>query len=141
MRGLADVKRSLKELSKPIMGGMDIDVMVIESLSLTDNDFDLIAEFRGLYNSGFSAEEIEDMMGSESYDMTIAIIQRVEEATKLLTIPPLKKMVPTPKYRKRLVVELGTNLLCAPTIDKKREAEVIDIWDDTEGVDEDVDLE
>lgn len=73
MRGLADVKRSLKEIKKP-MDNQDFDVMVLDSL--TDNEFGLIAEFRELYKAGFTAEEIEDMMGSESYNMAIAVAQK-----------------------------------------------------------------
>lgn len=133
MKGIADVKRSLKEISRPIMGGMDLDVLVFDSLS--DNELDLLKELSGLCKSGFSAEEIEDMMGSESYELAIAVAQKVEETVKLLTAPPLKKMVPRPKYRKRLVDDLGANLMCAPTINKNR---IIDHYDD---VDEESDID
>ena len=117
MRGLADIKKSLLEISKPIMGGMAIDVMVLDALP--DNEFGLIAEFMELHKAGFSSEEIEDMMGSESYEMAIAVAQKVNETVELLTAPPMIKLAKA----------------------KKRKLEVVDLCDDDEGVDEDVDLE
>lgn len=114
MKGLADVKKSLKELSKPIMGGMDIDVMVLDALP--DNEFGLISEFQELHKAGFSAEEIEDMMGSESYNMAIAVAQKVNETVERLTAPPLIKLAKA----------------------KKRKLEVVDLCDDSdEDIDED----
>lgn len=117
MKGIADVKRSLKEISMPIMGGMDIDVMVLDALP--DNEFGLISEFMELHKAGFSAEEIEDMMGSESYEMAVAVAQKVNETVELLTAPPMIKLAKA----------------------KKRKAEIIDLCDDDEDVDDDVDLE
>lgn len=118
MKGIADVKKSLKEISRPIMGGMDIDVMVLDALP--DNEFGLISEFHELHKAGFSAEEIEDMMGSESYEMAIEVAQKVNETVELLTAPPMIKLAKA----------------------KKRKAEVIDLYaeDDVEEIDID-DLE
>lgn len=96
------------------MDNQDFDVMVLDSL--TDNEFGLIEEFRELYKAGFNAEEIEDIMGSESFSMAIAIMQRVEETIERLTTPPMIKLAKA----------------------KKRKLEVIDLCEDSdEEIDED----
>ena len=112
MSSLKTLQKRVDELEKPIMGGMDIDVFVLDSLS--DNEIDLLADLRGLYKAGFSAEEIEVMMKPGTYEMAIEVAQKVNETVELLTAPPL--------------IKIGKA--------KKRKLEVVDLCDDS---DEDID--
>lgn len=103
MSSLKTLQKRVDELEKPIMGGMDIDVFVLDSLS--DNEIDLLAELRGLYKAGFSAEEIEVMMKPGTYEMAIEVAQKVNETIELLTAPPLIK-IGKAKKRKAEIIDL-----------------------------------
>jgi hypothetical protein len=99
MKGLADIRRSLDGLENIIspIGAMDPEVYVLDLL--TDNELGLVSEYRELYKAGFDTEEIRGMMGSESFDLAIAVMQKVNDDLERLTVPPERKLVAKPKMR------------------------------------------
>jgi propanediol dehydratase large subunit len=92
-------------LERPAMSTMDPDVFVLDSL--TDKEFDLIQELREICKAGYDEERAREMMGSESYDSAIAVIQKVEEESEKLTMHPLRKLAAPVKYRKHMGDGLG----------------------------------
>ena len=99
MKGLADIRRSLDGLENIIspIGAMDPEVYVLDLL--TDNELGLVSEYRELYKAGFDTEEIRSMMGSESFEMAVATMQKVDREIARLTIPPSRKLVSKKKTR------------------------------------------
>jgi len=72
-------------------------MIVLDSLS--NNDLGLLSEYRELHAAGFDTEEVRDMMGSESFEMAVAVMQKVDREIARLTIPPSRKLVAKPKMR------------------------------------------
>ena len=99
MKGLADIRRSLDGLENIIspIGAMDPEVYVLDLL--TDNELGLVSEYRELYKAGFDTEEIRSMMGNDSFEMAIAVMQKVNDDLERLTMPPVRKLVAKPKMR------------------------------------------
>jgi hypothetical protein len=107
MKGLADIRRSLDGLENIIspIGAMDPEVYVLDLL--TDNELGLVSEYRELYKAGFDTEEIRSMMGSESFEMAIAVMQKVNDDLERLTVPPVRKLVAKPKMRAAIDSGIG----------------------------------
>jgi hypothetical protein len=107
MKGLADIRRSLDGLENIIspIGAMDPEVYVLDLL--TDNELGLVSEYRELYKAGFDTEEIRSMMGSESFEMAIAVMQKVNDDLERLTMPPVRKLVAKPKMRAAIDSGIG----------------------------------
>ena len=107
MKGLADIRRSLNGLENIIspIGAMDPEVYVLDLL--TDNELGLVSEYRELHAAGFDTEEIRSMMGSESYGLAIAVMQKVNDDLERLTMPPVRKLVAKPKMRAAIDSGIG----------------------------------
>lgn len=107
MKGLADIRRSLDGLENIIspIGAMDPEVYVLDLL--TDNELGLVSEYRELHAAGFDTEEIRSMMGSESYGLAIAVMQKVNDDLERLTMPPVRKLVAKPKMRAAIDSGIG----------------------------------
>ena len=107
MKGLADIRRSLDGLENIIspIGAMDPEVYVLDLL--TDNELGLVSEYRELHAAGFDTEEIRSMMGSESFEMAIAVMQKVNDDLERLTMPPVRKLVAKPKMRAAIDSGIG----------------------------------
>jgi len=75
--------------------------------NLSDNDLGLLSEYRELHAAGFDTEEIRSMMGSESFEMAIAVMQKVNADLERLTMPPVRKLVAKPKMRAAIDSGIG----------------------------------
>ena len=53
-----------------------LDVLALEIL--TDSELGILEEYLGLYHSGFSPDEMRDMMSPDVYDQALSIRQMVE---------------------------------------------------------------
>ena len=96
MRSLNSLEKRIEALEIPMAG---IDPLEIIINNLSDNDLGLLSEYRELHLAGFDTEEIRSMMGSESYDLAIAVMQKVNADLERLTVPPVRKLVAKPKMR------------------------------------------
>ena len=86
MRSLNSLEKRIEALESSIPFGADPLEFAISNLS--DNDLGLLSEYRELHVAGFDTEEVRDMMGSESYDLAIAVMQKVNDDLERLTAPP-----------------------------------------------------
>ena len=53
-----------------------LDVLALEIL--TDSELGILEEYLGLYHSGFTDDEIQDMMSQDVYNQALSIRQMVE---------------------------------------------------------------
>ena len=97
MRSLNSLEKRIEALESSIPFGADPLEFAISNLS--DNDLGLLSEYRELHVAGFDTEEVRDMMGSESYDLAIAVMQKVNDDLERLTVPPSRKLVAGKKMR------------------------------------------
>ena len=104
MRSLNSLEKRIEALEIP-MAGIDPLQLIINNLS--DNDLGLLSEYRELHAAGFDTEEVRDMMGSESYGLAIAVMQKVNDDLERLTIPPVRKLVAKPKMRAAIDSGIG----------------------------------
>jgi len=51
---------------------------------LSDNELGVLEEFYSLMRAGFSLEEIEDMLGPETYEVVMAVIEKADTEYKRL---------------------------------------------------------
>ena len=73
---------------------------------LNDNELGLIEEYRSLCKAGFMQEEIRDMMQSESYEMAVDAIQKVDQELQRLTAPPVRQSIANVSKRKKRGLEI-----------------------------------
>ena len=104
MRSLNSLEKRIEALEIP-MAGIDPLQLIINNLS--DNDLGLLSEYRELHAAGFDTEEVRDMMGSESYGLAIAVMQKVNADLERLTMPPVRKLVAKPKMRAAIDSGIG----------------------------------
>ena len=104
MRSLNSLEKRIEALEIP-MAGIDPLQLIINNLS--DNDLGLLSEYRELRLAGFDNEEVRDMMGSESFEMAIAVMQKVNADLERLTMPPVRKLVAKPKMRAAIDSGIG----------------------------------
>ena len=97
MRSLSSLEKRIEVLESAIPFGADPLEFAINNLS--DNELGLLSEYRELHAAGFDTEEVRDMMGSESYGLAIAVMQKVNADLERLTVPPVRKLVAKPKMR------------------------------------------
>lgn len=64
----------------------DLDVMALDILN--DNELGLVSEFVALSNAGFSSEQLESMMGHDSYLAAVAAIEKANQEHDRLMTPP-----------------------------------------------------
>lgn len=100
----------MEVLERPAMSTRDPDVFVLDSL--TDKEFDLIQELRGICKAGYDEERAREMMGSESYYMAIATIQKVDKDLEKLTMPPMRKVAAKSKKREKSSMEFDYESKC-----------------------------
>jgi hypothetical protein len=96
LKNLSNLERRVEALEIH-MAGLDPLEFAIDSLR--DNEIGLLSEYRELHLAGFTAEEVRGMMGSESYDLAIAVMQSVDSEIVRLTMPPSRKLVAKKKMR------------------------------------------
>lgn len=97
MRSLNSLEKRIEALESSIPFGADPLEFAIGKLS--DNELGLLSEYRELYLAGFTVEEIRKMMGGDSFEMAIAVMQKVNDDLERLTMPPVRKLVAKPKMR------------------------------------------
>jgi phosphoenolpyruvate carboxylase len=97
VRSLNSLEKRIEALESSIPFGADPLEFAISNLS--DNDLGLLSEYRELHVAGFDTEEVRDMIGSESYDLAIAVMQKVNDDLERLTAPPSRKLVAGKKMR------------------------------------------
>ena len=97
LSSLKSLEKRIETLETTIPFGADPLMIVLDSLS--NNDLGLLSEYRELHAAGFDTEEVRDMMGSESYGLAIAVMQKVNDDLERLTMPPVRKLVAKPKMR------------------------------------------
>ena len=97
MRSLNSLEKRIDALESSIPFGADPLEFAISNLS--DNDLGLLSEYRELHLAGFTVEEIRGMMGSESFEMAVATMQKVDREIARLTVPPVRKLVSKKKTR------------------------------------------
>ena len=104
MRSLNSLEKRIEALEIPMAG---IDPLEIIINNLSDNDLGLLSEYRELHLAGFDTEEIRSMMGSESYDLAIAVMQKVNDDLERLAVPPVRKLVAGKKMRAAIDSGIG----------------------------------
>ena len=97
MSSLSSLEKRIEVLESAIPFGADPLQLIINNLS--DNDLGLLSEYRELHLAGFTVEEIRGMMGSESFEMAVATMQKVDREIARLTVPPVRKLVSKKKTR------------------------------------------
>ena len=105
MSSLKSLEKRIETLETTIPFGADPLMIVLDSLS--NNDLGLLSEYRELHAAGFDTEEVRDMMGSESYGLAIAVMQKVNADLERLTVPPVRKLVAKPKMRAAIDSGIG----------------------------------
>lgn len=92
-------------LERPMVGENDPLEFAISNLS--DNDLGLLSEYRELHLAGFAVEEIRSMMGIESFEMALDVMQKVNDDLERLTVPPVRKLVAGKKMRAAIDSGIG----------------------------------
>ena len=105
MSSLKSLEKRIEVLESAIPFGADPLQLIINNLS--DNDLGLLSEYRELLGAGFDNEEVRDMMGSESYDLAIAVMQKVNDDLERLAAPPVRKLVAGKKMRAAIDSGIG----------------------------------
>ena len=91
MISLGSLEKRLSVLERPYHADIDLDELEVRAFeALTDNELGLLEEFYSLQQSGFSASEIESMMGEESYHAALAAVEKADLEYKRLTAPPAR---------------------------------------------------
>jgi len=93
---IRSLEHRVEALERPIVG---IDPLEIAIDRLSDNELGLLSEYRELYLAGFAEEEIRDMMGSDSFEMALDVMQKVDRDLERLTVPPVRQLVAGKKTR------------------------------------------
>ena len=96
MINIRSLEHRVEALERPIVG---IDHLEIAIDRLSDNELGLLSEYRELYLAGFAEEEIRDMMGSDSFEMALDVMQKVDRDLERLTVPPVRQLVAGKKTR------------------------------------------
>ena len=104
MRSLNSLEKRIEALEIP-MAGIDPLQLIINNLS--DNDLGLLSEYRELHLAGFDNEEVRDMMGNDSFEMAIAVMQKVNDDLERLTVPSVRKLVAGKKMRAAIDSGIG----------------------------------
>jgi hypothetical protein len=89
MKGLTSLENRIEVLERPTKGLVDPLVLILERLN--DNEFGLLEEYQGLLKSGFSAEQIPEMMGQEAYQEVLRISYQVQQELQKLEQPERPK--------------------------------------------------
>ncbi len=97
LSSLKSLEKRIETLETTIPFGADPLMIVLDSLS--NNDLGLLSEYRELHAAGFDTEEVRDMMGSESFEMAVAVMQKVDREIARLSVPPVRKLVSKKKTR------------------------------------------
>jgi len=94
------LEQRVSRLERPAVAydGLDPLILAMEACCLKDSDCGLLQELMSLGRSGFSHEQIQDMMSSESYVAAIGIAERIDVELRRLEAMPAR-----PKRNGRLL--------------------------------------
>jgi len=98
------LKGRIAVLERPRSG---IEPLVQAMETLDDTEIGILQEYMSLLNAGFSLDEVSDMMGKESYQQAIGIVDKVDQELTRQTARAQPKQ--TKKQRKR---QQACNLCC-----------------------------
>ncbi len=98
------MKGRIAVLERPRSG---IEPLVQAMETLDDTEIGILQEYMSLLNAGFSLDEVSDMMGKESYQQAIGIVDKVDQELTRQTARAQPKQ--TKKQRKR---QQACNLCC-----------------------------
>lgn len=98
------MKGRIAVLERPRSG---IEPLVQAMETLDDTEIGILQEYMSLLNAGFSLDEVSDMMGKESYQQAIGIVDIVDQELTRQTARAQPKQ--TKKQRKR---QQACNLCC-----------------------------
>ena len=96
MINIRSLEHRVEALERPMVG---IDHLEIAIDRLSDNELGLLSEYRELYLAGFAEEEIRDMMGNDSFEMALDVMQKVDREIARLSVPPVRQLVSKKKTR------------------------------------------
>jgi len=86
---LRSLENRISRLERPAAyGGIDPLILAMEACCLTDNEGGLLQQLMSLLRAGFAAEQVQAMMGPESYEAAIDIAQGVDVELRRLEAPP-----------------------------------------------------
>jgi len=78
---LDSLERRLERLERPY----DLDNLQPAAFEiLSDNELGVLEEFYSLMRAGFSLEDIADMLGPETYEVVMAVIEKADTEYKRL---------------------------------------------------------
>lgn len=83
----------------------EIDPLEIAFDKLTDDELDVIQEYISLVHTGYSQEEIAEMMSAEVYAQALGIVERVDEELR-------KQGEPQPRKRGRKAKKTTKSISC-----------------------------
>ena len=87
----------------------NIEAMEIALSELDDNELGLLQEARELQKAGFSEDEAQDLMGTESFNEAKAIMRDVAARIEELSAPPLLQLVArSRKKRNDLIIDMDS---------------------------------
>ena len=103
MKNLSNLARRVTVLERPTTKSDPFEIAIRK---LNDNEFGLIEEYRTLCKAGFAVEQVREMMGDESYKMTVEAIQKVDQELQRLTAPPARQSIANVSKRKKRGLEI-----------------------------------
>lgn len=87
----------------------NIEAIEIALSELNDNELGLLQECRELQKAGFSEDEAQDLMGTESFNEAKAIMRDVAARIEELSAPPLLQLVArSRKKRNDLIIDMDS---------------------------------
>lgn len=85
----------------------NINAMEIALSELSDNELGLLQECKELQKAGFTEDEAQDLMGSESFNEAKSIMRELAARIEELTAPPLLQLAArSRKKRKDLIIDM-----------------------------------
>lgn len=86
------LEHRISRLERPAAAydGLDPLILAMEACSLNDSDCGLLQELMSLGRAGFSHEQIQDMMGSETYAVAVGIAERIDAELRRLEAVPAR---------------------------------------------------
>jgi hypothetical protein len=86
LKNLNNLERRVAVLERPQnMGGIDPLILAMEILD--DTELGVLEEYMCLLNAGFPLEQVADMMGEESYQQALGIVEKVDQELCLRAEP------------------------------------------------------
>lgn len=87
----------------------NMEAIEIALSELSDNELGLLQECKELQKAGFTEDEAQDLMGTESFNEAKAIMRDVAARIEELTAPPLLQLAArSRKKRKDLIFDMDS---------------------------------